>query len=163
MKKLFKWIQLQWWLLEYKINNFKNKIKENKLKRKYDDYHGNDENNYFEMKHIWGVKSYDDLSGKDCNFYTMNDIAITYHRDTKKYSLSIETAYWFNNKKSECEYLRGLLDAFTKYMDDNNLDKDRPYTLSLGNGATHLDADSIEELYTNFRIFVEGFCKIYGE
>lgn len=164
MKKLFEWIQLQWWLLEYKINDIKDNIQENKLKQKYDDYTGNDQNNYFEMKHIWGIKSYDDLSGKDCNFYTMNDIDITYHRDTKKYLLGIETAYWFdeeNRKINECKYLKGLLDAFTWYMDSNNLDKNYPYVLFCADGSTHMSANSIEELYTNFKIFVEGFCRVY--
>ena len=35
----------------------------------------------------------------------------------------IETAYMFETHADKCEYLRDCLKAFTKYMDDNGLNK----------------------------------------
>jgi len=94
----------------------------------------------------------------------MNDIDITYDRETKKYSLGIETAYMFKEprKKNECKYLKQILDAFTKFMDDNNYSKDYDVCLFMSNPSTDTSAESIEELYMNFKIFVKGYCKVYG-
>lgn len=110
------------------------------------------------IKHIWGVKSFDDLSGADCCLYTMNDIDITYDKKRKKYMLGIESAYMFENHESECTYLKKCLDAFTEYMDIHNLNKNKKFCLFFSNPETSTSADSIEELYTNFKIFVDGFC-----
>lgn len=35
------------------------------------------------MKFVWGVKSWDDLTGQDVCMYTMNDIDITYNKKSK--------------------------------------------------------------------------------
>ena len=43
-------------------------------------------------------------------------------------------------------------------MDDNELKKNEPYRLFMSNPCTSMRADTIEELYTNFKIFVAGFC-----
>ena len=111
-----------------------------------------------DIKFIWGVRSWDDLSGSDANLYTMNDIDITYDKKKKEYMLGIETAYMFKTHAAECDYLRKCLDAFTKYMDDNGLEKNKLYMLFMSNPCTSMVADTIEELYTNFKIFVDGFC-----
>ena len=111
-----------------------------------------------DIKFIWGVKSWDDLSGADACMYTMNDIDLMYDKKKKVYMLGIETAYCFDNHAAECEYLRDCLSAFTKYMDDNGLKKNEPYGLFMSDLCTSMEAKSIEELYTNFKIFVYGFC-----
>ena len=111
-----------------------------------------------DIKFIWGVKSWDDLSGKDACLYTMNDIDITYYKKKKEYMLGIETAYDFKNHAAEYEYLQDCLNAFTKYMDDNGLKKNKPYMLFMSNPCTNMVAKTIEELYVNFKIFVDGFC-----
>ena len=111
-----------------------------------------------DIKFIWGVKSWDDLSGKDVSMWTMNDIDITYDKKEKKYMLGIETAYMFKTHAAKCEYFRDCLKAFTKYMDDNGLNKNEPFRLFMSNPCTSMVADTIEELYTNFKIFVDGFC-----
>lgn len=107
---------------------------------------------------IWGVKSWDDLSGADACMYTMNDIDIMYDKKREVYMLGVETAYMFDSYTSECSYLKDCLNAFTKYMDDNNLNKNVRYMLFMSNPCTSMEAESIEELYTNFKIFVDGFC-----
>lgn len=60
-----------------------------KMVKKYGNYTLEDD----DTKFIWGVKSWDDLSGADACFYTMNDIDIIYNKKTKEYMLGIETAY----------------------------------------------------------------------
>lgn len=111
-----------------------------------------------DFKFIWGVKSWDDLTGADACMYTMNDIDITYDKKEKVYMLGIETAYLFSNYADKCSYLRDCLKAFTKYMDDNGLKKNKPYKLFMSNPCTSTEAKTIEDLYTNFKIFVDGFC-----
>ena len=72
--------------------------------------------------------------------------------------LGVETAYMFETYASACNYLTTCLNAFTKYMDENRLNKNKSYSLFMSNPCTSMVADSIEELYTNFKIFVDGFC-----
>jgi len=61
---------------------------------KYRNYQNDIDDTY---EHIWGLKSYDDLSGAECSFNTMNDIDITFNKKDKYYSLGIETIYMFKN------------------------------------------------------------------
>ena len=132
--------------------------KEEKYNEEMDKKYGDCTLETDDYKFIWGVKSWDDLSKADACFYTMNDIDLTYDKKKKVYMLGIETAYCFNNHTAECNYLRKCLDAFTKYMDDNGLKKNKPYDLFMSNPCTSMTAETIEELYTNFKIFVDGFC-----
>lgn len=132
--------------------------KENKYLEAMDKKYGNYALETDDLKFIWGVKSWDDITSKDACMWTMNDIDITYDKKKKKYMLGIETAYMFKSYVDECDYLRNCLAAFTKYMDDNKLKKDEPYILFMNNPCTSIETDTIEELYTNFKIFVDGFC-----
>lgn len=111
-----------------------------------------------DIKFIWGVKSLYDLSDADACFYTMNDIDLTYDKKKKMYMLGVETAYMFKTHEAECDYLIGCLNAFTKYMDDNGLKKNKPYDLFMRDTYTSMTAETIEELYVGFKIFVDGFC-----
>ena len=45
-------------------------------------------------------------------------------------------------------------------MENNNLDKNKPFTLFMNSPELLITAKTIEELYTNFRIFVNGFCSL---
>ena len=134
---------------------YKKEEKYNKeMNKKYGDYSLEND----EIKFVWGMKSYDDLSGSEANLYTMNDIDIVYNKKENKYMLGIETAYIFENHADECSYLKNCLVAFTKYMDDNRLKKNKPYVLFMNDLCPSMKAKSIEELYANFKIFVNGFC-----
>ena len=113
-----------------------------------------------DLKFIWGIKSYDDLSCTNACLYTMNDIDIIYDKKKKEYILGIETAYLFKTYNDECKYLSDCLKAFTKYMDDNGLNKNEPFRLFMNNPCTNMVANSIEELYTNFKIFVNGYLTL---
>lgn len=132
--------------------------KEDKYAKKMDEKYGDHSLEDDDIKFIWGIKSWDDLSGRGACIYTMNDIDIIYDKKKKEYMLGVETAYCFKSIADECDYLRNCLNAFTKYMDDNGLNKNEPYMLFMSNPCTSMAADSIEELYTNFKIFVDGFC-----
>lgn len=132
--------------------------KEEKYIRKMDEKYGDSAIETDDLKFIWGIKSWDDLSGRNACLYTMNDIDITYDKKKKKYMLDIETAYWFETYADECKYLENCLKAFTTYMDDNGLNKNESFRLFMNNPCTSMMADTIEELYTNFKIFVDGFC-----
>ena len=132
--------------------------KEEKYNKEMDEKYGDCSLETDDLKFIWGVKSWDDLSGSDACLYTMNDIDIIYDKKKKEYMLGIETAYMFETYAAECEYLCNCLKAFTKYMDNNGLKKNNPYVLFMSTPCTNIVADTIEELYVNFKIFVDGFC-----
>lgn len=134
-----------------------NKYYEN-MDKKYGDCALEDD----DYKFIWGVKSWDDLSGSNCNMMTMNDIDIIYDKKTKTYLLGIETAYIFDNVIGECKYLSNCLNAFTQYMDNNDLNKNENYMLFMSNPCIDMSSETIEQLYTNFNIFVKGYCIING-
>lgn len=143
------------------IHDFQHEIswrKQEKYTKEMDKKYGNYALETDDIKFIWGVKSWDELSGADACLYTMNDIDLTYDKNKKVYMLGIETAYCFDDYAAECEYLRDCLSAFTKYMDDNGLKKNEPYDLFMSDLCTSMEAKSIEELYVNFKIFVDGFC-----
>lgn len=140
------------------IKNRINEIKENKYCEKMDQKYGDYTIETDEVKFIWGITSWDNLSKTKANLFTMNDIDIIYNKKEKNYILGIETAYYFNSYEDECNYLLQCLSAFTKYMEDNNLKKTEPFTLFFDTPSSSTTAESIEELYTNFKIFVDGFC-----
>lgn len=133
-------------------------MKAEKYIKKLDKKYGDSSLETDELKFIWGVKSWDDLTGHESNLNTMNDIDIIYDKKKKKYMLGIETAYMFKSYSDECKYLRECLKSFTKYMEDNGLNKNKPFELFMNDPCTRMTADTIEELYTNFKIFVNGFC-----
>lgn len=154
--------KFKWWLQD-KFAPIRTYFYEKKLKRLYPDYNGDDAYNCGTLKFIWGVKSFDDLSSADACIYTMNDIDILYNRETLKYTLGVETAYMFKDKLAEVKYLDSLLSYFTKYMIENNLSTEEPHFLWMSNPCTIMEADTIEELYTNFKLFVEGYKALYGK
>ncbi|MFA6780235.1 MAG: hypothetical protein WCU80_10720 [Paludibacteraceae bacterium] len=150
-------------MIKWKLEDIRERLYTWKYKLKYTNYI-EDGRHYGSLEHIWGVTSYDDFTGSEANLYTMNDIDITYDRDSKLYMLGIETAYMFKEpkKQNECEYLKELLDFFDKYMDAMGLSKSFDKCLFFSQPTILTSAESIEELYMNFKIFVEGYCKAYG-
>ena len=134
--------------------------KEEKYNKKMEEKYGDCSLETDDFKFIWGIKSYDDLSCTGACLYTMNDIDIIYDKKKKEYILGIETAYLFKTYNDECKYLSDCLKAFTKYMDDNGLNKNEPFKLFMNNPCTNIVANSIEELYTNFKIFVNGYLTL---
>ena len=150
--ELFPFKQIDYWRTE---RAYKKEEKHNEaMDKKYGDCRIETD----DWKFIWGITNCGNLFGHEANMCTMNDIDIIYDKQKKEYILGVETAYTFETYNSACSYLRMCLDAFSKYMDDNELDKNKRYDLFMGNPCTSMVANSIEDLYTNFKIFVNGFC-----
>lgn len=143
------------------IHYIKNRIseaKENRYCKKMNQKYGDYTIETDDIKFIWGVTNWDELSGMEANLFTMNDIDITFNKKERTYMLGIETAYCFDSYEAECNYLQQCLSAFTKYMEDNHLKKEVPFILTFNTPRTSMTARTIEELYKNFKIFVDGFC-----
>ena len=115
------------------------------------------------IQFIWGIKSGDEFTSTEPNLHTMNDLEITYNHNTKLYSLGVETVYHFKEGKiGEVKYLNYLLTEFTAYMKENNYNTNEPYCFQWKQPQITLEAETIPELYTQFRIFVEGYNTVYG-
>ena len=139
----------------------KQKAFERKMKKKYPNW--NEETWIGNWEFIWGVKSYDDLSSCDTNIHTMNDIEIYYDHLNNQYSLSIETVYIFESKPAECRYLKDLLNHLEDYMEANHINKGQPRGLFFNQPEVSMTANSIGELYWDFKLYVNGFCSLWEE
>ena len=151
--------------------NVIDKIASEILWKRADKYYKDFNEDYTEnndMKFIFGVMSWDDLSSAtEPNLLTMNDFDLIYLKDEKKYILGIETAYKFKDKQSEKEYLQELLNKFTKWMQDNGFNTDSSLN-SYGdmfevftdgiNINSHFD--TIEDAYRTFKLLVNGYLTL---
>ena len=124
-------------------------------------------NNRF--KFIWGVPSDDELAPNDLNIFSLTDFSIIYDNEEQKYFMSIETIYEFKNGiKGEIAYLRYILEKFEKWLQDNNYDINSIQThystvLQKWGACDETKYDSILELYSHFKIMVEGYTILYKE
>lgn len=156
-----KFIQELFTKIRLLIYNLRSAKQEKQCRKKYPDYNGETAYDCGDYKFIWGVKSSIDLCSEPACLHTMNDIDLIYSREKKRYILSIETALWFDKKEDEIAYLISLLDAFTKYMRANNLPTDEPYKFWMSQPSILLEGETIPEVYTNFKIFVEGYKTVH--
>lgn len=111
--------------------------------------------NSYPWVHIWG-------NAPNSNLYTMDDISITYNVKEQMYYLSIETAYLMSGQLAWGEYLKHTLSEFTKYMDEQGYSTEEEYELFMENPGIELKAPTIEQLYTNYLLFVNAFCSTYN-
>lgn len=139
---------------------------EKRLRKLYPDYCEN-EFDAGSLKFIWGVMDTDNIIHQSYQYpcaLTMNDIEIFYDREAKEYTLGLETAYGFiDGKHGEIKHLEHLLDCFKEYMQQNNFDTEYEYRFFLSKPYNLFKAETIPELYTSFRIFVEGYKALYRE
>ncbi len=122
-----------------------------------------EENTYINThKFIWGIKSASDLSYGEPDLCTMNDIDIVYDKESKMYSLSIETIYQFtNNQEGEKFYIQHLFNKLTEWMDSKGYDTNREldiYDVFTRGININTEFESIEELYATLKFLVKGFC-----
>jgi len=121
-----------------------------------------DEYETTDIKFIWGVMSWDDLSSATtANLYTMNDIDLIYLKDENKYILGIETIYSFDKEEYKLNYLKDCLDAFTQFMKENNYDTEKkPFWMDVFSFGMNINNhfDSIEDCYAMFKLLVNGYC-----
>lgn len=139
--------------------NSKHEISQAWLRHKYPDYI-DDEYNCGSVKFIWGVTSTDEMCASKANLYSMNDIDLCYDRDTKLYMVGIETFYTFNSIDSQIKYYQELLDTFTKYMVENNYETiGSIYACARIEMYSQISGDSIEDVYSIFKIYMMGYIK----
>ena len=114
-----------------------------------------DEYNRYPICYIWG-------NVPNGNLYSMDDICIIYNEKEQMYYLCIETAFLIGNQLGWAEYLKMLLVQFTEFMEINGYDTDAEKELFMDNPKIELKSQTIEGLYTEFRLFVNAFCSTYG-
>lgn len=122
-------------------------------------------NNCDELKFIWGIKSWDDLTPGNANTFTMNDLDIVYDRARNEYLLGIETIYSFaEGNIGEVRYLEGLLDKFTEFVYEKGyISADDKHCLRCIESCNPWRAKTISELYIRFKIFVKGYKSVVSE
>lgn len=112
---------------------------------------------------IWGVLSCDNFIGDEANLYTLNDLDLVYHKDTKNYSLGVETIYMFDNNSARYGYMQDLLNQFTKFMEENNHDTNREfdlYKVFTEGISINTKFNTIAEAYAAFKMMVNGYCSM---
>ena len=148
----------------------KHNLKEKKRCQKlYNDWVDN-EFNMGPLKFIFAVTSntnnyLNNIKDQLPSFNTLNDLLIYYNRDTKKYLLNIEIGY---NKKdeSDIDYLFRLNHEFQVFMDQQgksvNLfgNLDSKLFNFINNDMDYWIADTLEELYYKFYVFVSGYYQM---
>lgn len=114
-----------------------------------------------ELELVFGIISYDDLSGNEkATLYTMNDLSLVHWKETNDYTVEIETSYGFDSHDEAKAYLEALLGAFTKWMHEQGYNTEHYFHphwhFSEGyNINTHFE--TIEEVYGNFKLLVRGY------
>ena len=104
-----------------------------------------------DMKFIWGIKSYDDLTSLDANIHSLNYIDLIYHKDENKYSLNIETIYLFDEEEHKLGYLKSLLEDFTKFMKENNYNTEKkPFWMDVFSFGISTAPKSVKKLADHF-------------
>lgn len=127
--------------------------------KKYPDYDDTKGKMYGEMIQIFTDSPAQGIQG-------CSDFEIIYYRDTKVYTVDIETAYVGNGDDVsawELPTLEHHLATFTKFMDDNGYDKNVKPCLFMSQPIVHNTAVNIPELYCNFKMFVYGFKSVCEE
>ena len=152
-----KFIKRLWYRFLYNyFYGFAEKMEIKKMSKKYPDY----------MELLKQGKIIGDLEqivSFDGRGIQGSDFDICYDREKKIYMLSLETAFIGpegSERSWEVPYLKESLKKFTDYMNDKGLNtEDRP-TLFMSQLNLSMIAETIEELYINFRVFVYGFIKV---
>ncbi len=123
-----------------------------------------DQKNEYETTYefIWGIESIDNLTDRAASCDTMNDIDILYDKESKTYSLGIETIYGFGNEREkEKKYITKLFNELTKWMSSKgyNITKELDiYDVFTAGLNINSEFESLEQLYATFKFMVKGFC-----
>ena len=127
----------------------------NKRNRNYYDTFNNDYTENEDVKYIFGVISYDDLTSNKPNLLTMNDLDVIYNKHNRTYSWSVEYIYYLPNREGKKKYIKRLLKCFTKFMKEHNYDTELDGFYTTFTGVTEFD--TLEECYANFKYCVNGY------
>ena len=116
-----------------------------------------------DIKLIFGIKSYDDLTSHEANLWTLNDFYLLYNKNTGKYFIDIETIYSFNDLNGDIIYINDILNKFTKWMKENNYNTDARVNLYTMFTHHETEFNSIEDAYAMFKIWAKGYCSQIGD
>lgn len=123
-----------------------------KIKKRYSEEKGNVLDSLY---YVWGVKAADESSPGEANFYTLNDLSLIYDERTGLFNLEVETSYLFNSLHKQDMYLKGLLEQFEKFVEEQGFIKER-YIFQMSNCKISLISKSIPQLLAEFRVLVKG-------
>lgn len=135
-----------------------------RCRREYIDWE-DDEFNMLDNKFIWG---YNVDPAKTPSFLSWDEAYVYFNRKTKKYYMVVDTTFYTKQlevdqsaeaARAEIGRLFQIADAFRDFLIENNL-RQRADFYSFQD--SFLCADSLTELYTKFRIQLEGY-KWYRE
>ena len=138
-----------------KIDNYLTKVlhrysrEKKRCRLAYSDWR-DDEFNMLDNKFVWGYNSNPDITP---SFLSWDDAYIYYNRQNQTYYMEIDTTY----ARAELECLSEIENAFRDFLIKNGLPI-RAEIYSFENMT--LEASSLTELYTKFKIQFEGY-KLY--
>ena len=130
-----------------------------RCRRQYVDWE-DDEFNMLDNKFIWG---YNTDPTKTPSFLSWDDAYIYFDRKSKKYCMIVDTAFYTKQlevdkseeaARAEIDRLFQIADAFRDFLIENNLRQRADFYCFQD---SFLCADSLTELYTKFRIQIEGY------
>lgn len=136
-----------------------------RMKKKYPDYEDDEYNNGC-VKFLFGVRSdfENPLDDKPASFETINDIQLTYDRDTKLYSLELFISqYQDTDRDKQVELLNNCLKQLKNWMLENGYTTTTSIYLWLeevifgANYGGNMKYKRIQDLYEDFMIYVYGF------
>ena len=116
-----------------------------------------------DIEFVWGVRASDnDCSFEKAEMNSLNDLDIYYCKSSQKYSIFVETIYDFiGGRSGETQYMIHMLNAFTQWMEDNNLDTNKKLSLhDIFTKGLNINSefDSLEQLYSTLKFLVAGFA-----
>lgn len=158
MKQIIEWIVEKWYDVQDKFRRLVYRIYDLDLKE-YKYKHKNYAKIEDDSEFIWGILSPDQNEYSQPNIYSDNMFEIIYSRNLKQYYIAIKTDCNFPSAAIKALYLNKLLDKFKQFMIDNGYDLNYEFDFSSAPTVMCM-AESIPELYTQFKIFVEGY-KVY--
>jgi len=116
--------------------------------------------NSLDCKFIWGIPEKE--TEKEPSFCSLNKAQVYYNRKTKRYYLDIDCGFYqCNDEKSarhELERLAEIDQGFRVFLIENNLKLCSKIPCFMSpDFQLELDGESLTELYTKFRIVLEGY------
>jgi hypothetical protein len=112
------------------------------------------------LRFIYGIKSGNDLTDNEAGLYTNNDLEIIFDVQKEEYFIGIETMILFSDHESEQNYLKELLDGFTKWMNEQGYQIDhKPWLYGVFTQGDNINTGfkTIKDLYANFKFLVNGY------
>ena len=109
---------------------------------------------HYPLVFVWGEDPHS-------NLYTHNAISIIYNMEEKMFYLKIETAVSMSSDEMWGQYLLETFEMFTEFMRQNGLNEYAQKDMFMAEPKIELKARTIEELYTEYRMFVNAYISTF--